>query len=141
MTDRKNVALLAALIGAALVSCLTASSAMAGGPIAMSAIWDPASHAPTTTDVIHIRNDRRLEQVTGGFLTSTTYGGQGVLKNRCDIGGSWKWCTTNVDYKLTNPAWHGACRWVWSNLYVRPTGSTDWRELPHYAASVRADCP
>jgi hypothetical protein len=141
MTDRKNLALLAALTGAALLSCLSASSALAGGKAGWGFIWDPVSHAPATGDVIHIYSFRRLEQVTGGFnSTSNVYEGRGVLKNRCDIGGTWKWCGTNVDYKLTNSAPHGSCGWGWSRLYVRSTGSTDWRELPHYAASVTADC-
>jgi hypothetical protein len=141
MTDRKNFALLAALIGAALLSCVCASSASAGSKAGWGAIW-AVSHAPTTTDVIHIYNFRRVEQLTGGFdSASSTYAGQGVLMNRCGSGTGQHWCKTNVDYKLTKSAPHGACGWVWSQLYVRVAGATDWRELPHYAASVAADCP
>lgn len=141
MTDRKNVALLAAVAAFAALSCVCASAAFAGSKAGSGAIWDPASHAPTTGDVIHISSFRRLEQVTGGFdSTSNTYDGEGVLKSRCDIGGTSKWCGANVDYKLTNSTIHGPCGWVWSRLDVRPSGSTDWRELAHYAASVTADC-
>jgi len=141
MTDRKNFALLAAAAAFAALSCVCASSALAGSKAGWGKIWDPASHAPTTGDVIHLYSFRRLEQLTGGFnFTSNVYDGRGVLKNRCDIGGMSRWCGTNVDYKLTNSASRGSCGWVWSRLYVRPSGSTDWRELPHYAASVTAAC-
>ena len=102
MTHPRKCPSLAAVLAVALVACVCASSALAGGKVGLSVIWDPVSHAPTTGDVIHVRNFRRVEQLTGGFVgTTDTYGGQGVLMNRCGSGDGQHWCKMEVSYELT----------------------------------------
>ena len=128
------------VLAALVLSCIAASSALAGSKAAFGKPWDPTHHAVATNDTIHVYSFRKLVRKSSHLAVSIITGGA-LLKQRCGSASTRHWCATTVAYELTGVIGCGqGGPAVWAHLYVRTSRQTTWRELGHYHDVVKTDC-